>query len=55
MQIFKTPRYKIKYIDSNFINFKSNETFIENLINLFSLMPGLIKEDESSETTSLFV
>jgi U3 small nucleolar RNA-associated protein 19 len=47
--------FTLKYVNSNFINFKSNETFIENLINLLSLMPGLIKEDESSESTSLFV
>jgi U3 small nucleolar RNA-associated protein 19 len=53
---YKDIRYfTLKYIDSNFEDLKSNETFIENLINLLSLIPGLIKGDKTSEATSLFV
>ena len=42
--------FTLKYIQTNLDEYKSNETLIENLINLFSFIPGLIK----GEKTSLF-
>ena len=52
--VYNDIRYfTLKYIHDNLDEYRSNDTFIENFINLFSLMPGLIKGEESNEK-SLF-
>jgi U3 small nucleolar RNA-associated protein 19 len=41
--------FTLKYIHDNLEANKSNEIFIENIINLLSLMPGLIKDDATND------